>query len=119
MKTSNASNFILRKFQNEKITEKKQNAPNTLTGDYRSDAPVHTPHVNFRVNNTIVYPRALRNPALMRNELEKVQGFPMSVHNAQYSFDLENDFYTNKNGRQNKMFDADCKILFKCCPYFS
>lgn len=102
------------KVHNVIITEQIKNASNKLTGKYRSDAPTHIPHINFRVNNTIVYPRALRNPILMRNELEKVQGFPMSVHNAQYSYDLENNFYSSdggsNDGRQNKMFDEDCKF---------
>jgi hypothetical protein len=47
----------------------------------------------------------------MRNELEKVQMFPMSVHNAEYSFDLYSDFYDSKDGMQNNPIDST--VLFE------
>lgn len=65
---------------------------NSLAGVHRSDAPRVPPEINFRVNDKIVYPRALKNPSLMRNQLEKVLGTEITVPNAGYSFDTMTDF---------------------------
>ena len=46
----------------------------------------------------------------MRNELENVQRFPMSVHNCEYSFDIANDVYTSPDGDQNNPFDNDARF---------
>ena len=98
------------KVHNVVVTERYDNV-NALAGVYRSDSPIHDIAFNWRYNNTIHYPKAIKNPCLMRNELEKVQMFPMSVHNAEYSFDLFSDFYDSKDGMQNNPIDAS--VLFE------
>lgn len=88
--------------------------PNGLSGDYRSDCMIHPPHFNWRVNNRIIYPRKLTNTSHMRNEMEQILEFPMSVANAEYSNDVENDFYilpNGKNGKQNIVFDANVLMM--------
>lgn len=94
------------KVRNVLVMEKKSGVGNTLFGNYRSEAPVHPPKYNWRYNNKIVYPRAVFNTSFMRSETEQVLKFPMSVPNVMYSQDVENEFYANKNGGQNLMFDA-------------
>lgn len=84
---------------------------NPLAGHYRSDAMVHAPHFNWRVNDKIIYPRKLTNTSHMRNEMEQILEFPMSVANAEYSRDVNNDFYTNNNGRQNDAFDQNVLMM--------
>lgn len=89
------------------ITETTQFS-NGIMGKYRSDSPIHAPQFNFRVNNHIIYPRALSNTSLMRNEAEQVLNFPMSCPSCVYSHDVSNDFYiagTGNNGRQNELMD--------------
>jgi len=85
--------------------------PNTLAGVYRSDSMIHTPHFNWRVNDKIIYPRKLTNTSHMRNEMEQILEFPMSVANAEYSTDVENDFYTNNDGKQNDAFDQNVLMM--------
>ena len=85
--------------------------PNPLAGKYRSDAMIHAPHFNWRVNDRIIYPRKLTNTSHMRNEMEQILGFPMSVCNGEYSNDVENDFFENKNGKQNIVFDANVLMM--------
>ena len=80
------------KVRNVLVMEKLTGVNNALFGDYRSDAPVHPPKFNFRFNNRILYPRPLFNTSFMRNEVEKILKFPMSVPNVLYSKDVENDF---------------------------
>ena len=94
------------KVKNVLVVEKNA-AANTLLGDYRSDSPVHPPKYNWRVNDRIIYPRKLFNTSQMRNEVEQVLKFPLSVPSCVYSHDVSNDFYTSKNGRQNEMLDAN------------
>ncbi len=84
---------------------------NPLAGEYRSDAMIHPPHFNWRVNDKIIYPRKLTNTSHMRNEMEQILEFPMSVANAEYSNDVECDFFTNKNGKQNLVFDANVNMM--------
>ena len=101
------------KVKNVIIVEKNA-AANALFGDYRSDAPIHVPEYQFRYNNRLVYNRKLFNPSLMRNEVEGVLGFPLSVPNCVYSHDVSNDFFiagTGNNGRQNELMDTG--ILFE------
>jgi hypothetical protein len=50
----------------------------------------------------------------MRNELEQVQEFPMSVHNAEYSHDISNDLFTSNDGDQNNPFDPN--VTFNGLP---
>lgn len=92
---------------NNVIVTERLDAVNVISGIHRSGAPVHTPSYNWRYNSIIKYPRALTNPSLMRNELEQVQRFPMSVHNAEYSHDIANDLFTSNDGDQNNPFDAN------------
>ena len=84
---------------------------NPLAGVYRSDAMVHPPHFNWRVNDKIIYPRKLTNTSYMRNEMEQILEFPMSVANGEYSNDVENDFFANKNGKQNIVFDNNVNMM--------
>ena len=84
---------------------------NGLVGDYRSDAMIHPPHYNFRVNDKIIYPRKMTNTSHMRNEMEQILQFPMSVANGEYSADVECDFFANKNGKQNPVFDANVNMM--------
>jgi len=99
---------------NNVIVTERLDGVNVISGIHRSGAPVHTPSYNWRFNSTIKYPRALTNPSLMRNELEQVQGFPMSVHNAEYSHDIANDLFTSNDGDQNNPFDAN--VTFNSQP---
>lgn len=89
--------------------------PNPLAGEYRSDAMIHPPHFNWRVNEKIIYPRKLTNTSHMRNEMEQILGFPMSVCNGEYSNDVECDFYDNKNGKQNIVFDNNVLMMGQGC----
>ena len=73
---------------------------NPLAGVYRSDAMIHPPHFNWRVNDKIIYPRKLTNTSHMRNEMEQILEFPMSVANGEY-----------KNGKQNIVFDAGVNMM--------
>lgn len=84
---------------------------NGLVGDYRSNAMIHPPHYNFRVNDKIIYPRKMTNTSHMRNEMEQILQFPMSVANGEYSADVECDFFANKNGKQNPVFDANVNMM--------
>lgn len=84
---------------------------NPLAGEYRSDAMIHPPHFNWRVNEKIIYPRKLTNTSHMRNEMEQILEFPMSIANAEYSNDVECDFFANKNGKQNIVFDANVLMM--------
>ncbi len=84
---------------------------NPLAGVYRSDAMIHPPHYNFRVNDKIIYPRKMTNTSHMRNEMEQILQFPMSVANAEYSNDVECDFFANKNGKQNPVFDTGVNMM--------
>ena len=88
------------------VTERSQGV-DVITGLHRSGAPTITPSYNWRYNSIIKYPRALTNPSLMRNELENVQGFPMSVHNSEYSHDIINDVYNSVDGGQNDPYDLN------------
>jgi hypothetical protein len=99
---------------NNVIVTERANDVNVISGIHRSQSPVHTPSYNWRFNSIIKYPRALTNPCLMRNELENVQRFPMSVHNAEYSHDIANDLFTSNDGGQNNPFDAD--VTFNSKP---
>ena len=95
------------KVRNVLVLEKKTGVNNGLFGDYRSDSPVHAPKFNWRYNNRIVYPRPIFNTSFMRNELEKIMMFPMSVPNVLYSKDVENDFYASNDGGQNLIMDEN------------
>ena len=95
---------------NNVIVTERPDVVNTINGLHLSKSPVITPSYNWRYNSIIKYPRALTNPSLMRNELENVQGFPMSVHNCEYSFDIANDVYTSPDGDQNNPFDNDARF---------
>lgn len=99
---------------NNVIVTERANDVNVISGIHRSQSPVHTPSYNWRFNSNIKYVRALTNPSLMRNELEQVQGFPMSVHNAEYSHDIANDLFTSNDGDQNNPFDAN--VTFNSKP---
>ncbi len=96
---------------NNIMVVESNNTANGLVGDYRSDAMIHPPHFNWRVNDKIIYPRKLTNTSHMRNEMEQILEFPMSVANAEYSADVECDFYNNKNGKQNIVFDAAVNMM--------
>lgn len=96
---------------NNIMVVESNNTANGLVGDYRSDAMIHPPHFNWRVNDKIIYPRKLTNTSHMRNEMEQILEFPMSVANAEYSNDVECDFYNNKNGKQNIVFDAAVNMM--------
>jgi len=72
---------------NSVLVFEKNNLANPLSGVHRSDAPRLTPEINFRVNDKIIYPKAIKNPSLMRHQLEKVLGSKITVSNAGYSFD--------------------------------
>ena len=98
------------KINNIMVVESNGTA-NGLVGDYRSDAMIHPPHYNFRVNDKIIYPRKMTNTSHMRNEMEQILQFPMSVANAEYSADVECDFFDNKNGKQNLVFDAAVNMM--------
>jgi len=99
---------------NNVIVTERLEGVNVISGIHRSGAPVHTPSYNWRFNSNIKYVRALTNPSLMRNELEQVQGFPMSVHNAEYSHDIANDLFTSNDGDQNNPFDPS--VTFNGLP---
>lgn len=88
------------------------NLPNPLGGVHRSDAPRVIPEINFRVNDKIIYPRALKNPALMRNQLHKVLGKPISVANAMYSYDTITDFTKAdfSGGNDNLVVDSNVSL---------
>tara|TARA_Y100000361_G_scaffold26094_2_gene21126 strand:- start:786 stop:2189 length:1404 start_codon:yes stop_codon:yes gene_type:complete len=97
------------KVKNVLVHERKL-ATNALAGDYRSDACIHPPQYNWRVNDRIIYPRAVFNTSHMRQEVEDVLEFHMSCPSCVYSFDVENDFYFNKNGRQNQLLDIGVEL---------
>ena len=99
---------------NNVIVTERLDGVNVISGIHRSGSPVHTPSYNWRFNSLIKYPRALTNPSLMRNELEQVQGFPMSVHNSEYSHDIANDLFTSNDGDQNHPLDAS--VTFNGLP---
>ena len=99
---------------NNVIVTERANDVNVISGIHRSQSPVHTPSYNWRYNSIIKYPKALTNPCLMRNELENVQRFPMSVHNAEYSHDIANDLFISNDGGQNNPFDAN--VTFNSKP---
>ena len=83
---------------------------NKLAGDYYSEAPVHLPETQYRVNDLQVYPRRLKSPEYYRSEVEQVLEIPMSVPNCLYSKDLENNFYNSNDGGQNPMLDSASKM---------
>ena len=83
---------------------------NKLAGDYYSEAPVHLPETQYRVNDLQIYPRRLKDPEYYRSECEQVLEFPMSVPNCLYSKDLENNFYASNDGGQNPMLDNGSKM---------
>jgi len=49
----------------------------------------------------------------MRSEMEQILEFPMSCPSVQYSLDVQNNFYTNKNGGQNIVMDANVNFMAK------
>ncbi len=91
----------------------KKPGDNSLVGEYRSDAMIHPVKYNWRVNDRIIYPKKLENTSLMRSEMEQILEFPMSCPSVQYSLDVQNNFYTNKNGGQNIVMDANVNFMSK------
>jgi hypothetical protein len=83
---------------------------NKLAGDYYSEAPVHLPETQYRVNDLQIYPRRLKSPEYYRSEVEQVLEYPLSVPNCIYSKDLENNFYASNDGGQNPMLDDASKM---------
>jgi len=79
---------------------------NPLLGDYDCLAPIHPSKINFRYNNEVVYQTPLENTSLKRNEVQDVLQFPINTPSVIYSTDVENDFYTSKDGGQNPIMDT-------------
>lgn len=104
---------------NNIMVVEKNTTDNPLTGDYRSDAMVHPPAFNWRCNDRIIYPRRLTNTSYMRSEMEDILEFPMSVPNVQYSLDVQNNFYTSKDGGQNVVMDAAVNFMGKSQTNFA
>lgn len=83
------------------VREKK----NLLLGDYVSKSPIHNSFINWRANDRIIYPRRVENTAYMRQQVEDVLEYPLTCPSILYSLDCENNFYSSKDGGQNKIMD--------------
>ena len=88
----------------------KDESTDQIVGNYKSEAFPVDDSVQIRINDRQIYPRSLTRITQKQHQLSQCFSSDISIHSAEYSFNLSTDKSTNVRTITNRMVSSDCTL---------